>query len=493
MLKSIYSGTLMILFATFAAGAASLTGTVRAAATGGGQGAAIADAMVVLSSLGGGGGGQALDTATTNAQGQYSFDSVSTGFRTVVASKTGFNNGTAFANIAQANGEYTANITMTASGGGGGGNVGIVSGTVRAAAAGGQGAPIDGAMLVLSRAAGGGATAYLDSARTNAQGQYRFDSVPAVNNYTLVVRATGYNNATNNNVDVNENDTTVANFNLTAVPGPARPGSIAGTVRKAADNAVLAGARVVLSRGGQGGGRVDSALTDADGRYAFDSVAANTNYIVTVTAAGFQTAANADVDVIANQTSTVDFRLVASGPSVTRGSIIGTVTDNARKGVAGARVVLSRTGTGGGAGAIDTVTTDASGDFSFDSVAVLQNYVVTVTAAGFQTATNNNVDVVAGQAVVADFFLVPSLGVRADGGFLSPFRLSSSEKILSVEFAPSPWAGRLSAYDLRGALAFSGTVPAGSTGTSLPAKAGIRFLVLERGGMAERLAVQPSR
>jgi hypothetical protein len=468
MRKSILSGTMFVLLGAYAAGAATLTGTVRAASNGGGQGAVIADAKVVLMSTGGGGGGTRLDSTTTNAQGQYSFDSVTTGFRTVVASKTGYNNGTAAAFIQQANGSYTANITMTATGGGGGGNNGVVTG----------------------RPAGGGQGAYLDSARTNAQGQYRFDSVPAVNNYTLRATAAGFNAGTNNNVDVNENDTTLANFSLTAMPGPARPGSIAGTVRKAADNAVLAGANVVLSRNGN---RIDSAKTDADGHYAFDSVAANTNYTVTVTATGFQTAANTDVDVIANQTSTVDFRMVASGPILTRGSIIGTVTDNAKKGVAKARVVLSRSGVGGGAGPVDTVETDASGDYSFDSVAVLQNYIVTVTAAGFQTAVNNNVDVVAGQAVVADFILVPSVGVRADFAAAQGFRLASAKGSLSVEFSASPWAGRISAYDLRGALAYSGAVPAGATRLSVPAKTGIRFLVLERGGMAERLAVQPAR
>jgi hypothetical protein len=492
MNKSIRSGIMLILSGALASGAATLSGTVRVATGGGAQGAPIADATVILSSVGGG-GGQALDTATTNAQGQYTFANITTGFRTVVASKAGYNDGAAFANVAQANGEYTANITMSATGGGGGGETGTVSGTVRAAAANGQGALIEGALLVLSRAAGGGAAAFIDSTRTNAQGQYRFDSVPAVNNFTMLVRAAGYNNATNNNIDVDAGDTTTANFSLTAVPGPARPGSISGTVRNAADNAVVAGATVVLSRSGIGGGRVDSAKTDADGRYAFDSVAANTNYVVTVTAAGFQTAVNSDVDVVANQTATVDFRLVASGPITTRGSIIGTVTDNLKKPVAKARVILSRSGVGGGSGAVDTVETDASGDFAFDSVAALQNYTVTVSAAGFQTATNNNVDVVAGQAVVADFFLVPSVGVLRDGAFASAFRLSDAKGSLSVEFAASPWAGRLSAYDLRGALAFSGSVPAGATAATLPGKAGIRFLVLERGSLSERLAVQPAR
>lgn len=488
--NSLLHGSTFLLLAAFGAGAATLGGTVRAASNNGGQGAVIAGAKVVLMGFGGGGGGgqQRLDSTVTDAQGQYSFDSVSTGFRQVVASKDGYQNGQAFANVAQNNGEYTANITMIANGGGGGGQTGVVAGTVRAGTA--QGAPIANALVVLTRApGGGGGTAFLDSLRTNAQGQYRFDSVPAVNNYTMRVTATGYNAATNNNVDVNEGDTTTANFNLTAVPGPARPGSIAGTVRKAAGNEPVSGANVVLSRNGT---RVDSAKTNADGHYAFDSVAANTNYTVTVTMAGFQNAVNADVDVTSNQTSTVDFSLIASGAGGTRGSIIGTVVDNAKKAVAKARVVLSRTGVGGGSGAIDTVETDASGDFAFDSVAALQNYTVTVTAAGFQTAVNNNVDVVAGQAVLADFILVPSIvGVRGEGA--AGFRALASRGSLRVEFSASPWAGRMAAYDARGALAFATEVPAGASTLSLPARGGVRFLVLERGGMVERLSLTAAR
>ena len=492
MNKSILSGSIFLLLAAFGAGAATLTGVVTSSGGGGPGGAApVAAAKVVLMGFGGGGGGgqQALDSTTTNAQGRYTFDSVTTGFKQVVTSKTGFQNGQAFANVTTAGGSFTANITMVPTGGGG--NTGIVSGTVRAGTS--TGTPIANALVVLANAAGGGRQATLDSTRTNAQGQYRFDSVAAVNNFTMRVSATGYNPATNNNVDVNEGDTTVANFVLTAIPGGGRPGSISGTVRKAAGADPIANAMVVLSRGGIGGGRLDSMKTNAEGHYAFDSVAAMDNYIVTVTAAGFQTASNANVDVASNQTSTVDFSLIASGPVPTRGSIIGTVTDNAKKAVAKAQVILSRTGTGGGNGPVDTVETDASGDFAFDSVTALQNYTVTVKATGFQIAVNNNVDVVAGQAALADFILVPSTSVRFMGASEAGFRLADIRGGLTVAFAASPWAGRLSVYDTRGALAYSTAVPAGTLRMSLPGKGGVRFMVLERGGMVERLSVNPAR
>lgn len=485
MNKSILSGSMFLMLAAFGAGAATLSGIVTSSEGRGGT--PIADAKVVLMGFGGGGGGvqQRLDSTVTDAKGAYSFDSVTVGFRQVVGSKAGFQNGQAFANITTAGGTFTANIVMTPTGGAGGS--GVVSGTVRAGTS--TGAGIANALVVLAHAAGQGAPASLDSTRTNAQGQYRFDSVAAVNNYTMRVSATGYNPATNNNVDVNEGDTTVANFALTAIPGGGSPGSISGTVRKAVGADPVANAMVVLSRGS----RIDSIKTNADGHYAFDSVAAQENYTVTVTAAGFQTATNFNVDVASNQTATVDFSLIASGPSTTKGSIIGTVTDNAKKNVAKALVILSRSGTGGGSGPIDTVETDASGDFAFDSVTALQNYTVTVRATGFQIAVNNNVDVIAGQAALADFILVPSTSVRFMGAADAGFRVADARGGLTVEFASSPWAGRLSVYDLRGALAYSTMVPAGALRMGVPARGGVRFMVLERGGMVERLSVTPVR
>lgn len=485
MNKSILSASAFLLLAAFGAGAATLSGVVTSSEGRGNT--PIAEAKVVLMGFGGGGGGvqQKLDSTVTDAKGAYKFDSVTVGFRQVIGSKAGFQNGVAFTNVATAEGAYTANIVMTPTGGGG--ETGVVSGTVRAGTS--AGSPIANALVVLSHAAGQGRPASIDSTRTNAQGQYSFDSVAAVNNYTMLVTAAGYNRATNSGVDVDAGDTTVANFTLTAIPGGGSPGSISGTVRKSAGADPIADAMVVLSRGG----RIDSAKTNADGHYAFDSVAAMENYTVIVTAAGFQTATNFNVDVASNQTSTVDFSLLASGPSPTRGSIIGTVVDNTKKAVAKAQVILSRSGTGGGSGPIDTVETDASGDFAFDSVTALQNYTVTVRATGFQVAVNNNVDVIAGQAALADFILVPSTSVRFMGVADAGFRVADARGGLTVEFASSPWAGRLSVYDLRGALAFSTTVPAGTLRMGIPARGGVRFMVLERAGMVERLSVTPAR
>ncbi len=484
MHRTILTGTALVFLAAMGAGAAIITGVVT---TGGGAGTPVAGAKVVLTSgFGGGGGGTRLDSAVTGATGVYAFTTDSLGFKQVLVTKTGYQNAQGFTNVQSRTGTYTVNVQLTATGGGG--RIGTVSGTVRAGSA--TGTPIANALVIIIGAGGGGTGASLDSTRTNAKGVYTFDSVAAVNNFTVRVTATGYNPAMNNNVDVTTGVTTTANFTLTAVVGPGLPGSVSGTIRNSAGAAALAGAKVVLIRTSGGTARIDSMVTAADGHYAFDSVAALTNYTVTVTATGFQTASTTNIAVASNITSTVDFSLIASTVTITTGSIIGHVTNVGKAVIAGAKVVLSRTGNGGGNGKIDSTVTNSAGQYTFDSIPALQNYTVTVSAAGYQGAVNNNVDLIAGQAELADFILVSnSTAVRFAGSAGSAFRISNISAALSVDFAPSSTAGSLSAFSVVGAQTLSVAIPAGARHLTMSSRRGVSYLVLNRGGRMERLAV----
>ena len=76
--------------------------------------------------------------------------------------------------------------------------------------------------------------------------------------------------------------------------------------------------------------------------------------------------------------------------------------------IANATVVLSQPGTGGGVGGgtripVDTTQTDAQGAFTFSNVPAGDNYGLSVTAAGFNVATNNNVDLDGGDTATANF------------------------------------------------------------------------------------------
>jgi Carboxypeptidase regulatory-like domain len=460
----------------------SVTGIVRAGTP---TGALITGAQIIISRVNGDNGQIPIDTVLTNAQGIYTFPSIPVANNyTVRATATGYN--PAIDN----NVDVVTNTTTIA-------NLvmilappppppGSVTGTVRSTSA--TGTPIAGARIIISKA-GGGIGSALDTVLTNAMGVYIISPVPVANNYLVTVSVVGFDPAANNNVDVITATATTVNFILVANPNAGKPGSIAGTIRKSDSTAVaIGGALVMLSRNGV---KIDSAITLTDGRYSFASVEALQNYTVTVSATGFNTAINTNVNVMANTTSTTDFRLDIAGFSRTLGRITGQVTTDGAKGIASAMVIIYRTQ---GGGTRDTTTTDATGHYGIDSIVPGTAYTVAAIASNYQIAMNNNVNVVAGQAVLADFILVASTGlVHGSSGSKFGLRFSEVHGIRTVGFAGSPVVSRLSGFDIRGGRIFSDLIPATSKSFALPKYMGIQLLVLERAGEVESLFVPMAR
>lgn len=374
--------------------AATIGGTVTTGATGGAAGTPVADAKVVLIAAGGGGGGGGgagtrLDSTATDAEGKYSFTLDTTGFRQVQVTAAGYNTGTGTVNAASDTGNYTVNVNLLSSA------PGKLEGKVSSDTV--AGTPIVGAQVIVRRNAGGTFTP--ESTLTDSEGKYAFDSIPGNTGYTLAVSAAGYSNATRNNVSIAGGQTSTQNFLLVLPPAP---GSISGKVVKASDSSALADARVILSRFGGGGFTTDTVMTDAQGAFAFESVPANTGYTLTVSLTGYQAMTRNAVTVVAGQAATQNFALA---PPVPPGSIAGKITKASDAGaVSGATVILSRSG-GGGGFTPDTVLTNSSGEYAFDSVANQNNYVLTVIAEGFSTTVGNNVSVSGGLKTTADFAL----------------------------------------------------------------------------------------
>ncbi len=387
--------------------AATITGKVT---TGTGVAAApVAGAKVVLTrggGGGGGGGGTRLDSTTTNAQGEYTFTTDSTGFRRLLVSATGYDNGNGAVNVASATGTYTSNVSLAAAGGSTAGK-GNISGTVTSGV---PGTPVAGALVILRRGGGGGGGGFaLDSAKTDAQGTFAFDSI-STGNYSLQVSATGFVTTTRNGVAVTAAKTTREDFTVAA---PVGPGSVAGKITNAANGSAIAGARVILMRGGGGGfgGRPDTVMTDAQGTFSFDSVANQANYTITVSSSGFSTAVMGSVAVAGGLKTTVDLALTAMATGDTTATLKGVVTNRATHApMANVRVILFqiRGGGGGGGGngnALDTMLTDANGAFAFTKLAP-RAYRVSVSMTGFQTEQSNNLNLAAGETGIADFALV---------------------------------------------------------------------------------------
>src|SRR5580698_2873109 len=90
-----------------------------------------------------------------------------------------------------------------------------------------------------------------------------------------------------------------------ALAQPAAPGTIAGTV--SADGRPVAAARVTVSRDGV----TTSAVTDAQGTYAFANLTAGT-YTISVSKGGYDTDRETNIYLLAGSSLVVDVRLSAS-------------------------------------------------------------------------------------------------------------------------------------------------------------------------------------
>jgi hypothetical protein len=490
-------GAAALFCAAMGAGAATLSGTVRTAATtAGGTAAPVEGAKVVLiqySLTGGGaaGAGQTrLDSTTTDAQGQYTFAKADTGIRLLSAEKAGYQNATGLVRVASDTGHYTANLTLRARPET---TPGFLKVTVLAGSA--QGTPVAGATLVLSSGfAAGGARA--DTVKADDKGQYLFkDLAPA--GYSLRVSATGFQ-ARTAAVTVRARDTAAAEVIL--LPENAT-GAIAGKVVKASDGSAVSGAKVIVSRGGilggggAGGSKPDTVTTGSDGAYKVDSVPAQQTYTVTVKADGYQTAAMGGISVVYNQTHQADFFLVpAIAGDSTHGSVAGMVEDTTHKGLAGVRVILTSGrigggGAGGAAAAADTVETDAQGRFVFPKLTA-GNYRLTAALTGYQTLSETGLNVAVGETFIATLTMRRATAILAVAMEPGGMRLSAGPAGRLILSAPAaPFAGRVRVYDARGALRFAAPLAAGATHLDIPWVRGrTGYVVVERGGEIHRLA-----
>lgn len=435
-------------------------GSISGKITSGTDSAAVSGATVIVRRQGGGTG--FADTTVTSAQGEYAFDSVpeNTGY-TVSASATGLISGTRNNITISSAAPATANINLTVE------TFGALSGKITS---GTDSAAVSGAVVIVRRQTGGGGTGYADTTETNAQGEYAFASVPVNTGYTVSASATGLVTGTRNNIAIATATPATANIHLSA---PIPPGSVAGKVSKASDASALAGAIVIISRSGGGGGggfSTDTAVTDAGGEFEFDSIPNNSNYTVTVSATGFSTTLNNNVDVAGGLATTVNFALSDAVEGDTTGTIKGVVTNATSKApVADAIVILTRTGTGGGAGtAVDTVTTNAQGEYSFDSLATGRTYRVNATSATLNGASNN-VTLAAGAVGIADFTLaVSNTGIVSSKVFSRPFQSRWVNGSMVLEFGTSRLPRSVEIYAPNGALKYRVPVAPGSARMVLP-------------------------
>jgi hypothetical protein len=225
-----------------------------------------------------------------------------------------------------------------------------------------SGDPVQGAKVIL------GSAADADTATTNGQGNFSFTGV-STGFHSVVASLTGYQPSTSNVNVLQQNGSYTANITLLPSANGNTAGLVSGTVKDSVTKEAIKAATVILSHpAGRGGATpIDTVLTDGEGRFAFAAVPASDNYIVAVSAAGYVTMSNSNVDVHANDTVTASFLLVKQ--PVPSAALYGKVTDSTSKAaIAGAVVVLrKRVSTGQVATwqTLDSGHTGTDGSFSY--------------------------------------------------------------------------------------------------------------------------------
>jgi hypothetical protein len=301
--------------------------------------------------------------------------------------------------------------------------------------------PIDGAKLVLvySYYSGSGTFRIVhhdrkDSTVTDANGMYHFNSVDTVtaslanfsSYYSIVATNTLYDTTTSTGFSVGDGIATTENFGMYPIKG-----DILGALVDSLTGLPVDSAKIVLNYTydtmvGQVSLvhtiRIDSTVTDTNGKYHFSFIDAHTPnimtslpyYSITATKIQYDTTTTSGFGVSNSSLTRVNIIM----PSVT-GAIAGTVRDTVnKKAVTGAKVVLLKKTcspviiAGCTTVRMDSTVTDAQGNFTIAGVpasSVTTSYFLEVAFTGYQTAISNNVKVVNKEVVNVNIGVAPVL------------------------------------------------------------------------------------
>lgn len=310
-----------------------------------------------------------LSFANTDASGNYTMTGVPAGQQAILASAPGYYDKIAVVSVVDTQ-TSTQDFALTP-------QLGAVTGTVFDRFA----QPIGGATVAVA-----GTNI---AATTDSNGIYRLSNVP-VGARTLNVSAPGFTSAqVTANVVVNE---TIYKDIYLETP----VGAVRGTVTNAANNQPIAGVQLLV--GIPFGPIYYSAITDGAGNYALNDVKAGSITIYAL-AVGFQFA-QANVTVVANQTTTQNFLLQPDTPGA------GTITGFVRSAASGNPPVDGATITV--AGTSLSTTSGANGSYTLSNVPPGAQ-TLNASKPGFRAATAQ-VTVISGQTVTQDISLSPDPG-----------------------------------------------------------------------------------
>ncbi len=153
------------------------------------------------------------------------------------------------------------------------------------------------------------------SDQTDSNGEYLISDIP-IGTYSVKFSKTGYDDYTESDVTISDNQTTTVNAQINLTSGG--NGSVSGFVADAINQTLVAGAHIEIE------GTSFSTTTNGDGIYYIENVPAG-NYVINCTKDGFEDAF-LNIEIIANEDVSADFLLLPEG-STNYGSVAGIVTN----------------------------------------------------------------------------------------------------------------------------------------------------------------------
>jgi uncharacterized membrane protein len=225
-----------------------------------------------------------------------------------------------------------------------------------------------------------GTQGYELSNKSDQNGDYILNAVPAWSDWELEVYALGYN-VTTRVVSVESGSIMTENFALDPL------GRLNGTVTDASTGfpiaQVLVKAEGYLNR------------TDAQGRYVIWNVESGT-YLVSASAPGYATQEKPDIELRAAETTTVNFQLTPAAPGKIEGYVKDAIT---LEGIAGALVTADG----------HSNTTDSQGYYVLSNIPTW-TYTITASMEGY-VGDETKRTVSSGQTATANFQLTPRTAV----------------------------------------------------------------------------------
>jgi len=263
-------------------------------------------------------------------------------------------------------------------------------------------------------------------------------------------------------------------------------GTVKGTVTGGNDSSAVNGATVVLyKKVGSGSGwdkeKVAGTTTGSDGVYEFAGVDTAGNYLVFAVADSLAPVVNKWIELTSGQVVTADIHLPV--PEHGFAAINGKVTNQSSAAIENATVVLMGKAEQGGQTLyeIAAAATNASGDYLFSTIPVLEEAELIASASGYESDSSSDFTLIADTTVTVNFILregvteILTQNEKNDLHSIVTYKKVGNNLFMHFEGISSP--AQITLFSVDGRMLMQATVKSSKKDIILPLKNGGKVLI----------------